>query len=166
MGKEYDAKIAELGKQADSKLKWACGLAFIPHIGAKASSILACSAKNEVAGAVAGKEQQRVIFTAAKVTCDVMIPALKNFMNGLANIGFFFDAMLKELESFSCGPEKKKRHYEMLKKRANENKKGCLAFQALLPSVRSDFQAIPTEGTDFNYVDAWLKKQKKSIEET
>lgn len=30
---------------------------------------------------------------------------------------------------------------------------------------RFDFEAIPTEGTDQNYVDRWLEKQKKVIEE-
>ena len=49
--------------------------------------------------------------------------------------------------------------------KAKEIKSDCKGFYAVLPSVRTDFQAIPNEGTDQNYVDKWLEKQKKIIEE-
>ena len=38
-------------------------------------------------------------------------------------------------------------------------------FYAVIPEIRTDFQAIPSEGTDQNYIDRWLKKQKKAIQE-
>ena len=45
-------------------------------------------------------------------------------------------------------------------------KSSCQGFYAILPAVRTDFEAIPTEGTDQNYVDKWLEKQKKIITES
>ena len=41
----------------------------------------------------------------------------------------------------------------------------CQSFYAVLPSVRTDFAAIPREGTDQNYVDKWLERQKNIIRE-
>ena len=38
-------------------------------------------------------------------------------------------------------------------------------FYAVIPEIRTDFQAIPSEGTDQNYIDRWLEKQKKAIQE-
>ena len=36
----------------------------------------------------------------------------------------------------------------------------CQVFYAALPDVKTDFKAMPTEGTDRDYVDKWLEKQK------
>ena len=165
MEKEYEAKIAELRRTADTKMGWAIGLAFVPLVGAIASPILASSADSDIAQSIAERDQQRIMLAAAKAVSDVLIPALKNFIQGLEIIGGFFNIMQKELQSFDRMADKKKLHYKVLKAKSSEIKMGCRAFHGILPSVRSDFQAIPTEGTDFNYVDAWLEKQKKVIEE-
>ena len=53
----------------------------------------------------------------------------------------------------------------MMTKAAKEMKSSCQAFYAMLPEVRTDFEAIPLEGTDQNYVDKWLEEQKKVIKE-
>lgn len=50
-----------------------------------------------------------------------------------------------------------------MNKQAKDMKSICQVFYAVLPDVRSDFLAIPTEGTDQNYIDKWLKEQKKTI---
>ena len=59
----------------------------------------------------------------------------------------------------------KKLHYTMMKNEAKEMKSICQGFYAIMPEVRTDFQAIPTEGTDQNYIDRWLEEQKKVIRE-
>ena len=41
----------------------------------------------------------------------------------------------------------------------------CPGFDAVIPEIRTDFQAIPSERTDQNYIDRWLEKQKKAIQE-
>ncbi len=50
--------------------------------------------------------------------------------------------------------------------KAKEIKIGCRNFYGVLPEIRTDFEAIPDEGTDQNYVDRWLEKQKKIIAES
>lgn len=52
-----------------------------------------------------------------------------------------------------------------MNKEAKDMKSICQVFYAVLPDVRTDFLAIPTEGTDQNYVDKWLEQQKKTIQE-
>jgi hypothetical protein len=52
-----------------------------------------------------------------------------------------------------------------MSKEAEEMKSLCQAFYAALPDVRTDFAAIPSEGTDQNYVDKWLKKELAQIED-
>ena len=59
----------------------------------------------------------------------------------------------------------KELYYKMMKTQAKEMRSICQAFYEVLPAVRINFLAIPTAGTDQNYVDKWLEKQKKVIEE-
>ena len=101
----------------------------------------------------------------AKAVSGVMIPAMETFIDVLRIVSGFFNIMQNELQTLGKMADKKNLHYKVLKAKTSAIKKGCRAFHRILPSVRSDFQAIPTEGTDFNYVDAWLEKQKKVIEE-
>ena len=82
----------------------------------------------------------------------------------------FFSIMESNLKTFDGQAGKslespKKLYYVTMKNEAKEMKSMCQAFYAVLPAVRTDFAAIPTEGTDQNYVDRWLEKQKKIIKE-
>ena len=52
-----------------------------------------------------------------------------------------------------------------MNKEAKDMKSICQIFYAALPDVKTDFLAIPQEGTNQNYVDKWLEKQKKTIRE-
>jgi hypothetical protein len=51
-----------------------------------------------------------------------------------------------------------------IRNEAKELKSLCQAFYAVLPAVRTDFEAIPDEGTDQTYVDNWLEKQLAETE--
>jgi hypothetical protein len=51
-----------------------------------------------------------------------------------------------------------------IRNEAKELKSLCQAFYAVLPAVRTDFEAIPDKGTDQNYVDNWLEKQLAETE--
>ena len=52
----------------------------------------------------------------------------------------------------------------MISKKAKEIKGHCQTFYAMIPQVRTDFEAIPFEiPNDKNYVDAWLEKKKDEI---
>ncbi|KAK2566868.1 hypothetical protein P5673_008623 [Acropora cervicornis] len=87
-----------------------------------------------------------------------LIPALKKFINGIEIAAGFFSTIEHELMSFenkasNADDDPKKCHYMVMKTEAKDMKATCQTFYAVLP----------TEGTDQNYVDEWLKKQKKII---
>ena len=50
--------------------------------------------------------------------------------------------------------------FKVMKVEARDMKSVCQVFYAALPDVKTDFKAMPTEGTDRDYVDKWLEKQK------
>lgn len=173
----FKRDAAKLRDEASNKRGWAIGLAFIPLVGAIAAPILGIQADSVLAEAVAKSENAQVNAMATKVVCDALVPALNSFIRGLEQVAGFFEIIMMELQSFkgkgqdaaikkSQGQETPmKLHYKCMKNKATNVKKGCHAFHAILPSVRTDFAAIPFEGVDQNYVDKWLQQQKKVIEE-
>jgi len=163
---QYDNEISALRESAETKNMWAVALAFVPVVSEIACPLLIDSRDSDIFKAVAKEGQQKIMFAASKTVSDVLMPALAKFINGLQIIAGFFNIVHDELRSFDGKMEdRKKVHYMMLKGKSSEIKAGCRAFHGVLPSVRTDFQAIPTEGTDENYVDKWLNKQKEIINE-
>ena len=102
---------------------------------------------------------------------EALIPALENFINRIKKAAGFFSVMEQELinlentASNDDDDDPKKLHYMVMKKEARDMKSICQSFYAVLPDVMTDFRAIPTQGTDHNYVDQWLEKQEKTIRE-
>ena len=99
---------------------------------------------------------------------EALIPALENFITGIKKAAGFFSVMEQEFINFentasNDDDDPKKVHCMVMKKEARDMKSICQSFYAVLPDVRTDFQAIPTQGTDQNYVDQWLEKLKKTI---
>ena len=170
---EYAKKVEELRASAETKNDWALGLAFIPFVNVIASPILLSSAQKDVAESVAKQKETEIQYAVARVVTDTLVPALGNFIEGLEHVAGFFEVIHQELTSFqkkgrqaTDADRPKLMHYKTMRSKAKEIKNGCKGFYAVLPSVRTDFQAIPDEGTDQNYVDKWLEKQKKIIEES
>ncbi len=94
-----------------------------------------------------------------------LTPALTNFINGLTKAAGFVEIMEIELESFQKMAEndkesRKRIHYKMMKEKA---KKITPSFYAALPVIRTDFEAIPDEGTEQNYIDKWLEEKLTEI---
>jgi hypothetical protein len=164
---QYNKDIAELKSSAETKNKWALGLALVPYVGMIASPILMICSSSDLVSAVAKRGQQEIMFNASKSVSDILMPALAHFIKGLEIVAGFFNIVHNELRSFDDKMEERKRlHFIMLRSKAREIKAGCRAFHGLLPAVRTDFAAIPTDGTDENYVDRWLKKQDKILAES
>ncbi len=164
----FEKKKKELEEKADTKRSWAIGLAFIPFVGAIASPILAVSADSDLAEAVAKGAQAKVQEAAAITVSETLIPALEAFIDGIRKAAGFFSVMEQELRKFESKAEKGQKdpkllYYKVMNKEARDMKSICQVFYAVLPDVRTDFLAIPSEGTDQNYVDKWLEKQKKTI---
>ena len=167
---EYEKKKKEFEDRAATKRGWAIGLAFVPFVNVVATPLLAASANSDTVEAVAKGAESKIQEAASLVVSKTLIPALKNFIDGLHKAAGFFSIVENELRKFEGKAHKgqespKKLHYIMMKKEAKEMKSTCQAFFAVLPAVRTDFEAIPTEGTDQNYVDRWLEEQKKVIKE-
>ena len=167
---EYEKMKRELEKGAKTKRNWAFGLCFIPIVGTIAASLLHASANSDMAIAVARGEQAKIQDLASMAVSDTLIPALENFIDGIKKAAGFFSAMEQELMKFESKAsnavhDPKKLHYMVMKNKAKDMKSTCQIFYAVLPDVRTDFLAIPTEGTDQNYVDQWLQKQQEIIRE-
>jgi hypothetical protein len=166
--REYEKQKEELEAKGETKKSWAIALAFVPYVNVIATPLLALSANDDLAKAVAKQAESEIQATAALVVKSTLIPALTNFIEGLTKAAGFFQVMETELQSFQekSGIESpKKLHYMRIRNEAKELKSLCQAFHAVLPAVRTDFEAIPDEGTDQNYVDKWLEKQLAGNEE-
>ena len=106
----------------------------------------------------------------ASLTRVSLIPALDRFLGGLAKAAGFFSMMEQQLRKFEGRAEKaqgapKRLYYKVMNKEGKDMKSFCQIFYAVLADVKTDFLAIPQDGTDRNYVDRWLENQKKTIRE-
>jgi len=167
---EFEKKKKELEEKAEAKRSWAIGLAFIPVLGAIASPILSAAADSDLADAVAKGTQAKIQGAAAITVKETLIPALEAFIDGIKKAAGFFSVMEQELRKFEGKAEKGQKdpkllYYKVMNKEARDMKSICQVFYAVLPDVRTDFLAIPSEGTDQNYVDKWLEKQKIMIKD-
>ena len=167
---KYEKEVKELEGKAAESMEWAELLEDYPGINIIAYLYFQPLARSHTLSAVGKKTESEIHFAAAKSVTDVLIPALKGFISGLEDIAGFFAVVHRELAGFEkkgkCAKnaiEPMDRHYKLMKKSADGIINECKGFYAVLPTVRSDFEAIPKEGTDQNYVDKWLEEQEKII---
>ena len=164
---KFESKRREYEKSGQTNQAWGIGLSllFPPifyHFREKAN--------DDFAEADAHGTKAEIQGAAVIAIRDTLIPALEHFVEGITKAAGFFSVMEQEIRKFESKAEKsqkdpKKLYYKVMNHQAKDMKSICQVFYAILPAVRTDFQAIPTEGTDQNYVDRWLEKQKKVIEE-
>ena len=167
---EFEKKKKELEDSAATKRAWAIALVFVPFVNVLATPLLLTSSNSDMVHAVAKGAESKIQEATSLTVSKALIPALEAFISGITKAAGFFSIMENELKKFEGHAYKgqqdpKKLYYTMMNKEAKEMRSICQAFYAVLPDVRTDFLAIPTEGTDQNYVDKWLEKQKKVIEE-
>lgn len=166
--REFEKKKKELEEKAQTKRSWAIGLAFVPFVNVVATPALCAAAESDLADAVAKGCEAKVQEAAAITVSNTLIPALKGFISGISKAAGFFSVMEQELKKFEGKAEKsksdaKRLYYKVMKTQARDMKSLCQCFYAVIPDVRTDFLAIPTAGTDQNYIDKWLEKQKETI---
>ena len=168
---QFQKKQLEFEAKAQAKTDWAHGLlSGVPLFGPILQSVMEGEAAKDMLEAVAHKAEAEIQEAATTAVRDTLIPALERFIEGITKAAGFFSVMEQEIRKFESKAEKstkdpKKLYYKVMNKQAKDMKSICQAFYFILPDVRTDFEAIPTEGTDQNYVDRWLEKQKKVIEE-
>jgi len=119
---------------------------------------------------VGRRKETELQIAAAEIVQNKVIPALGKSMDGLKGISCFFKVINRELVTLQTKgsngrdtEELKRVHHSTMRGKAGQMIKGCNGFFAVLPSIRSDFEAIPTEGTDKNYVDRWMESQQQII---
>ncbi|XP_068729707.1 uncharacterized protein [Montipora capricornis] len=167
LSEEYEKRRERLGVSSSRKRDWALYLAFIPRIGNIVSKVLLMIADEDLAQALANKKQCQINQAASMAVSGALIPALQNLINAIQQAAGFFSSMEQELMRFEekAQNDPMQFHFRVMKTRAKGMKSICQNFYSVIPEVRTDFLAIPTSGTDQNYVDEWLEKQKKTIEE-
>ena len=160
----------ELQASAQYKEDWAQSLMYIPIISEIARPILGNLAQKDKLKGIAKQEESQVHIAASKVVEETLVPAVSRFVEGLEGLSGFFEVVQEELETMEekgnaakDDEEKKKMHYSTMKGKASRMMEGCNKLFAVLPAVRTDIEAIPTEGTDQNYVDKWLEDQMAVI---
>lgn len=167
---EFEKKKKDFEDSAASKRSWAIGLLYVPFVNVVASPLLLASSNSDLVDAIAKGAESKIQEAASLTVSKTLIPALEAFIGGITKAAGFFSIMENEMKKFEGNADKsqkspKRLYYIMMKKQAKEMRSICQAFYAVLPAVRTNFQAIPTEGTDQNYVDKWLEKQRKIITE-
>ena len=167
---EFEKKKKELEDSAATKRVLAVGLLFVPFVNVVATPLLVASSGFDMVHAVAKGAESKIQDATSVTVSKTLIPALEAFIGGITKAAGFFSIMETELKKFEGHAYKgqqnpKKLYYTMMNKEAKEMRSIYQAFYAVLSAVRTDFLAIPTEGTDQNYVDKWLEEQKKVIKE-
>jgi len=119
---------------------------------------------------VAAEKEAKIQADAAVIVRDRSMPALSKFVDGIKDIACFFAVVYQEMMSFQNkedtsknAQELKRMHYNTMKGKASQVMGACIRFFAELPSIRSDLDSIPTEGTNQNYVDRWKENQKAAV---
>jgi len=120
---------------------------------------------------VAAEKEANIQADAAVIVKDRSMLALSKFVDGIKDIACFFAVVYQEMMSFQNkaqdtsrnAQELKRMHYNSMKGKAGLVMGACNRFFAELPSIRSDLDSIPTEGTDQNYVDRWKENQKAAV---
>ena len=168
--KVYERIAEDLKEKADRKYAWATALLFFPVVNVIATPLLRYSANNDLAEAIANTRQAGIQIAAAEVVRDTLVPAISQFVNCLQAITGFFEVTEGQLRTIQNkgkktkdAQEPKSIHYKTMKTYSCKIMDGCTNFIKLLPSIRSDLNAIPTNCGDQNYIDRWLERQKKAI---
>ncbi|PFX11097.1 hypothetical protein AWC38_SpisGene25427, partial [Stylophora pistillata] len=161
---------AALQRKAGKKHFWGMVISYIPALRETVGTILNASSDKNLAGATAAGEHAKIQEAAALVVKETLIPAFEAFIDGISNAARFFSVMEQKLQKFENTAKKSEDDpqfifFKVMKVEARDMKSICQQFYEALPDVKTDFQALPKEGTDRNYVDDWLEKQRKTIEE-
>ena len=165
--KKFETKKRECEKSGQTNQIWGIGLSLlIPPVG----HVLREKANDDFAEADAHGTNAEIQGAAVIAIRDALIPALEHFVEGITEAAGFFSVMEQEIGKFEGKAEKGKKakrlHYKVMRREAQDMKSICQTFSAVLPEVKSDFEAISSEGTDQDYVDRCLKEHRGIIRAT
>jgi len=141
-------------------------LCIFPFIAAIASPILGVQSEDDYTESLKNAEQARIAASAATVLKEVLIGAIKNFIEALTAIAGFFAILESELDILArtLDDEVKLVHYLKCKARAAEIVTSCHIYIGTLPGCKADIDVIPGD-FDQNYVDKWIVGKKGNNED-
>jgi len=125
-------------------------------------------ARQKTIDATAKEAQMKIIAGASELCCNVLIPALGAFIEGLEAVSSFFattEQNLGKIADNTVGERNSRRYFKKTQKVGKEINQGCRAFAGVLPAIRSDLAAIPENSSDANYVDNWRRDTMKEVRE-
>ena len=166
--KKFESKKRECEKSGQTSQMLGIGFSLlIPPVG----HVFREKANDDFAEADAHGTKAEIQGAAAIAIRDTLIPALEHFVEGITEAAGFFSVMEQEIGKFEGKAEKgkddaKSLHYKVMRREAQDMKSICQTFCAALPEVKSDFEAISSEGTDQDYVDRCLKEHRGIIRAT
>ena len=122
-------------------------------------------ASKKMANAVAKRENAEIARRAAQITSTFLIPAVKEFIEGMETCSAFLVYTKENLEKMKNYGDKgaKKIYFNAMKKKAKQLSNNSMRFLMMTDMMRSDINAIPEEPSDKNYVDEWFEEQKQKF---
>ena len=104
---------------------------------------------------------------AVETTTKELIPTIRNFIKRLNDFLVLINQYKTEIDNLIKIPreEERKRHFtDLQKSNARRIKWQCDRFLIETDSARNNLAAIPSERSDENYVDRWLKEKQKEFD--
>ena len=168
MSKELEKRAQECKESADDKRFWG-NVTGVLTLGISTAVLHAQAhgddwdAKEKTANALAKRENAELAVRAADVTKVFIIPAVKDFIEGVEVCSTFLVCSRENLRKMRNNSEKgsKEIYFKAIKKRAQLLSRLSMRFLTRTDMMRSDLNAIPAEVVDKNYVDVWFERQKQ-----
>ena len=118
------------------------------------------------ANAVAKRENAEVAHRAVQITSTFLIPAVKEFIEGMETCSAFLVYTKENLEKMKNYGDKgvKEIYFKTMKKKAQQLSSNSMRFLMMTDMMRTDINAIPEEPSDKNYVDQWFEDQQQKFQ--
>lgn len=177
MADEYQKKAAELERKAkefsdsaDAKKWWGnvtgiftAGITTIVLHSVAQTDVQ--KAKENAVSSLAKQENADLAHRVANITSSMLIPAVKEFVEGMETCSSFLVNTKENLEKMKNYGEKGKKemYFKGMKKKAQLLSSSSMRFLMMTDMMRTDIAAIPENPNDKNYVDIWYEQQKEQF---
>ena len=125
------------------------------------------SRRQEAGGkqALAKRENAEVAKRAALITSTCLIPAVKEFIEGIETCSAFLVNTKENLEKMKNYGDKgaKEIYFKAMKKKAQQLSSNSMRILTMTDMMRTDLNAIPEQPNDKNYVDVWFEEQRETF---
>ena len=133
----------------------------------KQNNLLKFTLEEKFAKFFARRKNIEITKKAVELTTKELIPTIRNFIERLNDVLVLINQYKTEIDNLIKIPreEERKRHFtDLQKSNARRIKWQCDRFLIETDSARNNLAAIPSEPSDENYVDRWLKEKQKEFD--